>query len=91
MSERKVLVKAFAARYWAAGKKERGAILDEFVAVSEYNRAYASWLLRWHGKKVHVGHRLVVIGDATRGVRRRRARVYDEAVVLPHVRIYSKW
>jgi len=88
MNERKVLVKAFAGRYRAGGKKERGAILDEFVAVSEYNRVYASWLLRWHGKKVHVGHRLVVIGDATRGVRRRRARVYDEAVVAALKRVW---
>ena len=88
MSDRKVLVKAFAARYRAARKKERGAILDELVAVSEYNRVYASWLLRWHGKKVHVGHRLVLIGDATKRVRRRRARIYDEAVVAALKRVW---
>ena len=88
MSERKVLVKAFAARYRVAGKKGRGGILDEFVAVSEYNRVYASWLLRWHGTKVHVGHRLVVMGDATKQVRRRRARVYDEAVVAALKRLW---
>jgi hypothetical protein len=67
MSERKVLVKAFAARYRTGRKKERVAILDEFVAVSGYNRMYASWLLRG-GKKVRVGRHLVVIGDA-RGMR----------------------
>ncbi len=89
MGDRKVLVKAFAARYRAARKKERGAILDEFVAVSGYNRVYASWLLRWHGKKVRVGHRLVVIGDATKRVRRRRTRVYDEAVVAALMRLWE--
>lgn len=88
MSERRVLVKAFAARYRAETKKRRGAILDEFVVVSGYNRAYAGWLLRWHGKEVRVGQRLIVVGDATKRVRRRRSRVYDEAVVVVLTRLW---
>jgi hypothetical protein len=88
MSERRVLVKAFAARYQAGRKKERSQILDEFVEVSGYTRLHASWLLRWHGKKVRVGHRLVVVGDATKRVRRRRSRVYDEAVVAVLKRLW---
>jgi hypothetical protein len=88
MSERRVLVKAFAARYQAGCKKQRSRVLDEFVAVSGYDRAYASWLLRWHGRKVRVGPRLVVVGDATKRVRRRRPRVYDEAVVVALVRLW---
>lgn len=89
MGDRKVLVKAFAARYRAARKKERGTILDEFVAVSGYNRVYAGWLLRWHGKKVRLGHRLVVRGDAAMRSRRRRPRVYDEAVVAALKRLWE--
>jgi hypothetical protein len=88
MGERRVLVKAFAARYQAARKKERGAILDEFVDVSGYNRVYAGWLLRWHGKKVRVGQRLVVVGDASMRVRRRRPRVYDASVVAALTRLW---
>jgi hypothetical protein len=88
MSERRVLVKAFAARYQAGGKKQRSRVLDEFVEVSGYGRAYASWLLRWHGKKVRVGQRLVVVGDATKRVKRRQGRVYDEAVVAALVRLW---
>jgi hypothetical protein len=89
MGDRRVLAKAFAARYRAARKKGRGIVLDEFVAVSGYNRVYAGWLLRWHGKKVRVGHRLVVRGDATMRVRRRRPRVYDEAVVVALRRLWE--
>jgi hypothetical protein len=88
MSERRVLVKAFAGRYQAAGKKGRGAVLAEFVEVSGYRRAYASWLLRWHGRKVRVGDRLVVVGDASMRVRRRRPRVYDASVVVALKRLW---
>jgi len=38
MSDRRVLVKVFAARYQAARKKERSQILDESVEMSGYTR-----------------------------------------------------
>lgn len=88
MAERRVLVKAFASRYQAAGKKGRGEILDEFAEVTGYSRGYASWILRWHGKKVRLGAHLVVVGDATKRIRRRRRRVYDEAVVTVLKRLW---
>lgn len=81
MRERRVMVKAFAERYQAGGKAARGRVLDEFVGVTGYNRSYASWLLRWHGRRVRLGDRLIVVGDVTRKVRRRRARVYGPEVV----------
>jgi len=80
MSERRVLVKVFAGQYQAGSKKDRSRLLDEFVAASGYSRSYASWLLRWHGKQVRLGLRVVVVGDATTCWRRRRRRVYGEAV-----------
>ena len=33
-------------RYRAAGRAEKGRLVDEFVAVSRYNRRYAQTLLR---------------------------------------------
>jgi len=80
MGERRIIVKVFAGRYRGGGKRERGRVLDEFVAATGYNRSYASWLLRWHGRRVRVGDRLIVVGDATRKVRRRRPRVYGPEV-----------
>lgn len=87
MSERRVLVKAFARRYQSSGRKERSAILGEFVAVSGYDRGYASWLLRWHGRRVHLGNHLVLVGDATKRLRRERPRTYGAEVarVLRHL------
>jgi hypothetical protein len=81
MGERRVLVKAFAQQYQAGGRKERSATLNEFVAMSGYARAYASWLLRWHGRRVQLGDRLVVVGDATKRLKRQRQRVYGPRVV----------
>lgn len=46
MSNRKALTRVVAARYRAANRKGKGQILDEFVASTGYNRAYAAMLLR---------------------------------------------
>jgi hypothetical protein len=83
MSERRAVVKAFAEQYQQGSKKVRSEVLQRFVVATGYSRSYASWLLRWHGKRVRVGRRVVVIGDATKRVKRRRERVYGiEAVAV---------
>jgi hypothetical protein len=89
MSERRVLVKAYAVRYQRARKKGRSGVLDEFVELSGYNRSYAAWLLRWHGKKVWVGRRLVVVGEATKPAPRQRSCVYDTTVVAALTRLWE--
>ncbi len=89
MDERRVLVKAFAQRYQKGSKKVRSEVLDAVVAATGYSRAYARWLLRWHGRRVWVGKRLVVVGDAAPKVRRRRRRVYDDAVVVALKRLWA--
>lgn len=88
MAERRVLVKAFAGRYQKASKKERGGILKEFVGVTGYNRRYAAWLLRSHGKKVRLGRRLIVVGDAGKKVKRRRPRLYGPEVAKVLIRLW---
>ncbi len=62
------LAEAMRGRYWAAGRKEKGHLLDEFVAVTGYHRKYALTLLR-HGKKKgggskRRGGRAIVYGPA---------------------------
>ncbi len=62
-------------RYAKAKKKERGRILDEFVATTNYHRKHAIALLR--GKRHH--------RDRTQPIRRLRARYYtpeDQRAVL---------
>lgn len=43
---RRELLKAIKPRYLKASRTEKGRILDEFVAVTGYNRKYAIHLLR---------------------------------------------
>src|SRR3990170_4180957 len=62
------LAEAMRGRYWAAGRREKGHLLDEFVAVTGYHRKYALTLLR-QGKKDNRpsgqrGGRAVVYGPA---------------------------
>lgn len=51
MKSRKELTQVTAARYRRSGRRGKGMILDEFVASTGYNRAYAALLLRQYGKK----------------------------------------
>ena len=43
---RKRITKEVSKRYKKTYKKEKGRILDEFCALSGYNRSYAGWVLR---------------------------------------------
>ncbi|WP_297212437.1 MULTISPECIES: hypothetical protein [Thermodesulfovibrio] len=45
MKERKAIMVGISKRYKRATKKQKGIILDEFTALTEYNRTYASYLL----------------------------------------------
>ncbi len=50
MRTRKAVVKEAAKRYRRSGKKDKGGLLDEFVALTGYNRCYAARLLRGSAK-----------------------------------------
>ena len=45
MTERKAVVRQMATRYRRAGKKDKGRLLDELVALTGYNRRYAMGVL----------------------------------------------
>lgn len=84
MGERKAVTNQLAARYRKAKKKEKGKMLDEFVALTNYNRKYAIWILTNWGKKRYykIDGQLVqaVVGKPKKPKRRRRPRVYDGTV-----------
>jgi hypothetical protein len=83
MKARREMVEAVAGRYQSSGKKEKGAILDEFVATSGYCRWQASYVLRWWGRKIWVDDKKVLVVGAPRKKKgpRVRAPVYDERAV----------
>mgnify|MGYP005633840609 FL=1 len=92
MNERKALTAQTAARYRRSTKKEKGRILDEFVAATDHTRKYSSWLLRNWGKKTIVrldGELLeLVVGQRRKKQRKPRERTYDQEVFAPLKKIW---
>ena len=72
MHERKAVSAETVKRYRKATKKQKGRLLDEFVALTGYNRWYAVAVLRGQQQRA----------TASRGASpRQRSRVYDASVV----------
>ena len=82
MRERRAVTKGFASRYRRSRKKVKGQLLTEFTEMTGYHRSYAGLLLRHHGKRIRLGHKLVVEGEVKKKKQyRQRARQYDGRVL----------
>jgi hypothetical protein len=79
--EKQKATKITAARYQRASKKRKGIILDEFMELTSYDRCYASYLLKNHGKKVWINNKVIVIGDICKRHKRHRQRTYSDDVL----------
>jgi|GEM_PF-491648 len=88
VKEKQKAARITASRYQRASKKKKGAILDEFVALTGYDRCYASYLLKNHGRKVWINSKVVTIGDIRKRHKRRRQRTYGEDVLKPLKQIW---
>ncbi len=80
MKTRKEVTGSMCERYRKADKGGKMQLLNKFVEMTGYNRHYAAWLLRNHGRKVRIGPRLAVQGDVRLRLRPQRARNYDDEV-----------
>lgn len=90
MEERRILVKNHARGYQRASKKEKTAILNQFVEATGYNRTYAGRVLRNHGKRCQLGRGgLVVQGEAGGRFRRGRGREYGPDLIEPLVKVWE--
>jgi len=89
MKERKRIAEATAGRYRQAGKKEKGTILNEFVALTGFVRSYAALVLRNQGRVVQVNRKLRVRGDVGKRLPGRgRGATYDEQTVKALVQVW---
>ena len=83
MGQRKALTKQMADRYRRASKRQKTAMLDEFVELHGCTRHHAGWVQRMWGKTVFERRDgevvKIVVGQRRR--RRRGPRLYDEQVV----------
>ena len=93
MSEKKAITKEVARRYRKARKKDKGGILDEFVATTGYNRSYASWVLSNWGREISRRlknwDKIVLVKDPKLKKKRTRLRIYDGAVLLPLKKVWG--
>ena len=87
MHERKAVTRQLAPRYQHVRKKERSCILEEFTALTGYNRAYAAFLLRNWGRKriltIHGLRTIYVFGQHRKRKPSQRPRRYDQHVLSP--------
>lgn len=87
MTERKAVTRQQAPRYQHARKKDRGRMLDEFTALTDYNRSYAAFLLRNWGRKriltMHGIRTIYVFGQQRKRKPSQRPRRYDHRMISP--------
>ena len=83
MGQRKAVTREMANRYRRASKRQKAAMLDEFVELHGCTRHHAGWLLRMWGKTVFERRdgELVKIVVGQRRPRRQSRRIYDEQVL----------
>ena len=93
MDERYAVIRESSKRYQGAGKRLKMAIVNEVLALTNYHRNYASFLLRnWRREWTHdsprgrIAVRLRVAIKPGHRKRRRRKSTYDATQLLPHVK-----
>lgn len=86
--EKRATTKVTAPRYQRARKNQKGIILEEFAALTGYNRCYAAYLLRIQGKKRYIDRNTVIVADVGKKRVKLRKRFYDELVITVLVQIW---
>ena len=81
VKEKQKATKITAARYQKTAKKKKGTILDEFIELTGYDRCYASYLLKNHGRKVRINNKVIVVGDIRKRHKRQRRSTYGYDVL----------
>ena len=94
MRQKKAITKELRTRYSKASKKQKTKMLDEFCAVTGYNRCYASWILKIKKGKV-LGYmttrdkRIKFVAEKKKKKKRKKPRIYTYDVFLALRRIWT--
>jgi hypothetical protein len=94
MRQRQAITKELKARYNKATKKEKAKILDEFAALTGYNRCYASCILKIRKEKVlgyitTCGKRIKYVLEKKKKKKRARVKIYGYDVFLALRKIWA--
>jgi hypothetical protein len=88
MKARQEVTRATAGQYRGASKKEKGQILDQFIATTGYSRWYARLVLRHEGRRLQTDKQTIVVVERKLSTKSKRARCYDEKVQTALVRVW---
>lgn len=88
MKARQEVTKATAGQYRGASKKEKGVILEQFIATTGYSRWYARLVLRHEGRRLQTDKQTIVVVERKSSAKRKRACRYDEKVQTALVRLW---
>ena len=88
MKEKKKAVVILAPRYQKARKKQKGKMLDEFIALTGYCRTHASYVLNMHGKRKRISKKTVIQADVRKSGRRGRKKTYTDDVKKALIKIW---
>lgn len=91
MKEKSPITREYAKKYQTASKEMKGQILNELIGLTEYNRCYAGYILRHHGKKIYLGKGIIAVGDVNKKIKRKRPRIYGEKVLKALKKIWAIW
>ena len=94
MKQKQAITKELKTRYNKARKKEKTKILDEFTALTKYNRCYASCILKTKKEKVigyirTGGKKIKYVLEKKKKKKRVKARIYDYDVFLALRKIWT--
>ncbi|KJU87570.1 hypothetical protein MBAV_000236, partial [Candidatus Magnetobacterium bavaricum] len=79
MNERQAVTKVLVEMYKTANKKQKKAIINEFIELAGYDRCYAGYLLRIHGK--HPISSKVSLGKNKKKQKRLRAKELGSSTI----------
>ena len=88
MKEKKKAVVILAPRYQKARKKQKGKMLDEFIALTGYCRTHASYVLNMHGKRKRISKKTVIQADVRKSGHRGRKKTYTDDVKKALIKIW---
>ncbi len=88
MKARQEVTNATAGQYRGASKKEKGRILDQFIATTGYSRWYARLVLRHEGRRLQTDKQTIVVVERKSRTKRKRTRYYDEKVQTALVKLW---
>ena len=94
MRQKKAITEELKTRYSKATKKEKTKMLDEFCAVTGYNRCYASWILKMKSGKVlgymtTRGKRIKFVIGKKKKTKKKRDKIYGYDVFLKLKKIWA--